>query len=104
MRPWPQTLFTLEHPDRIVIDLRNTHRAAACTRPRRAGAVSAVRFGIQPGGTLRVVLETDTTLAAPGATCAGGRTVTCSPRRSWCSRVSARARQPQTGACRARPR
>jgi N-acetylmuramoyl-L-alanine amidase len=58
------TLFTLEHPNRIVIDLRHTRRAAGVHAPAPGGAVSAVRFGLQPGGTLRVVIETNTTLAA----------------------------------------
>ena len=68
------TLFTLEHPYRIVIDLRHTHRAAGVHAPAPGGAVSAVRFGVQPGGTLRVVIETNTTLAAHWAN-ARGRTL-----------------------------
>ena len=65
------TLFTLEHPYRIVIDLRHTHRAAGVHAPAPGGAVSAVRFGVQPGGTLRVVIETNTTLAAHWANTRG---------------------------------
>ena len=53
----PQKLFRLSHPDRVVIDLRNTHRMSGLRAPAGAGAVSAVRFGTQPGGTLRIVLE-----------------------------------------------
>jgi N-acetylmuramoyl-L-alanine amidase len=53
----PQKLFRLAHPDRVVIDLRNTHRRSGLKAPPGAGAVSAVRFGTQPGGTLRIVLE-----------------------------------------------
>ena len=66
----PQKLFTLSHPDRIVIDLRNTHRASGLRAPAGAGAVSAVRFGSQPGGTLRLVLELKAPLA-PKSTWAG---------------------------------
>ena len=68
------TLFTLENPFRIVIDLRHTHRAAGVHAPAGAGAVRAVRFGVQPGGTLRVVIETNTTLSAHWAN-ARGRTL-----------------------------
>jgi N-acetylmuramoyl-L-alanine amidase len=53
----PQKLFRLSHPERVVIDLRNTHRVSGLRAPAGTGAVSAVRFGTQPGGTLRIVLE-----------------------------------------------
>jgi N-acetylmuramoyl-L-alanine amidase len=66
----PQRLFTLSHPDRIVIDLRNTRRASGLRAPPGAGAVSAVRFGSQPGGTLRLVLELKAPLA-PRSTWSG---------------------------------
>ena len=68
------TFFTLEHPYRIVIDLKHTHRAAGLHAPAPGGVVSAVRFGVQPGGTLRVVIETNTTLAPHWAN-ARGRTL-----------------------------
>ncbi len=55
----PPRIFRLEHPDRIVIDLRHTRRASGLKAPAPAGAVTAVRFGTQPGGTLRLVLETN---------------------------------------------
>lgn len=58
-----QHLFTLEHPDRVVIDLKRTHRAAGVQAPAPSGAVSAVRMGTQPGGTLRIVIETTSALA-----------------------------------------
>ena len=67
----PQKLFRLAHPDRVVIDLRNTHRMSGLRAPAGAGAVSAVRFGTQPGGTLRIVLE----LKAP-----------LNPRSTWAGR------------------
>ncbi len=66
----PQKLFTLSHPDRVVIDLRNTHRASGLRAPAGTGAVSAVRFGGQPGGTLRIVLELKAPLA-PRSTWSG---------------------------------
>jgi N-acetylmuramoyl-L-alanine amidase len=66
----PQKLFRLSHPDRVVIDLRNTHRMSGVPAPAGAGAVSAVRFGTQPGGTLRIVLELKTPLD-PRSTWAG---------------------------------
>ncbi len=60
--PAVQKLFTLEHPARLVIDLRNTHAAAGVRAPPPAGVVTAARLGVQPGGTLRLVLETATAL------------------------------------------
>src|SRR5215831_5928259 len=55
-------LFALEHPYRIVIDLKRTHRAPGLRPPAPAGAVTALRFGVQPGGTLRIVIETQAAL------------------------------------------
>lgn len=54
-------VFTLENPDRAVIDLPDT-RADHVRLPEAAGVVSAVRLGQQPGGTLRVVVELKSTL------------------------------------------
>ena len=65
-----QRLFTLSHPERVVIDLSNTHRASGLRPPAGSGAVSAVRIGSQPGGTLRIVLELKAPLA-PRSTWAG---------------------------------
>ncbi|HYX75414.1 MAG TPA: N-acetylmuramoyl-L-alanine amidase [Steroidobacteraceae bacterium] len=50
-------VFTLEHPDRIVIDLPHTERMHGVRAPAPAGIVTAVRFGSQPHGTLRIVIE-----------------------------------------------
>jgi N-acetylmuramoyl-L-alanine amidase len=50
-------VFTLDHPDRTVIDLADTHLASGLAVPESAGVVSAVRLGRQPGGTLRVVVQ-----------------------------------------------
>lgn len=52
-----QNLFTLDHPDRVVIDLPNTQLADGVSLPAPSGVVSAVRVGNQPRGTLRVVVQ-----------------------------------------------
>src|SRR5579862_1460269 len=57
-------LFVLEHPDRVVIDLPNTHLASGVGTPPAAGVISNVRLGYQPHGTLRVVLELRSALPA----------------------------------------
>src|SRR5579864_1300652 len=59
-----QNLFTLEHPDRVVIDLANTHLANGVHLPAAAGVVTDVRVGVQPHGTLRVVVELRSALPA----------------------------------------
>ena len=41
----------------MVIDLQHTHRASALRPPAPSGVVTGVRFGSQPGGTLRVVVQ-----------------------------------------------
>jgi N-acetylmuramoyl-L-alanine amidase len=56
-------IFTLEHPDRIVIDLTHTRHPGHLSLPAPAGVVSALRWGPQPGGTLRVVLQMKSPLA-----------------------------------------
>jgi N-acetylmuramoyl-L-alanine amidase len=58
-----EKVFTLEHPHRIVIDLRQTRHRTGLTLPAPAGVVTAVRWGPQPGGTLRVVLQLTAPLA-----------------------------------------
>ncbi len=50
-------VFALDHPDRIVIDLPHTERMHGVRAPAPAGVVTAVRFGSQPHGTLRIVME-----------------------------------------------
>src|SRR5579859_3447759 len=52
-----EKLFTLDHPDRAVIDLGHTHLAGGLRLPAGAGVVSGFRVGNQPGGTLRVVMQ-----------------------------------------------
>jgi N-acetylmuramoyl-L-alanine amidase len=51
-------VFTLENPDRVVIDLRGTQRGGALPPLFEGkGVVQRVRSGPQDGGTLRVVLD-----------------------------------------------
>jgi N-acetylmuramoyl-L-alanine amidase len=57
-------LFTLEQPDRVVIDLSQTHLASEVRAPAASGVVTDVRFGSQPDGTLRVVVQLKSALAA----------------------------------------
>jgi N-acetylmuramoyl-L-alanine amidase len=71
-------LFTLEHPDRLVIDLPHTHLAGGVHTPAASGVVSSVRFGKQPHGTLRVVVELRSALPAHstlGVAGAAGRVI-----------------------------
>src|ERR1700731_3283756 len=60
-------LFTLEHPDRVVMDLSQTHLASEVRAPAASGVVTEVRFGGQPDGTLRVVVQLKSALAAHSA-------------------------------------
>jgi N-acetylmuramoyl-L-alanine amidase len=50
-------VFTLDHPDRIVIDLPHTQRMHGVRAPSPTGVITGVRFGSQPHGTLRIVIE-----------------------------------------------
>jgi N-acetylmuramoyl-L-alanine amidase len=59
-----QKLFSLEHPDRIVIDLPDTHLGPGVHLPAAAGVVSSMRLGHQPHGTLRVVVQLRSALPA----------------------------------------
>lgn len=54
-------LFTLEGPRRVVVDLDGTSVAPGLDLPRAQGPVLAVRTGAQPGGRLRIVIETTST-------------------------------------------
>jgi N-acetylmuramoyl-L-alanine amidase len=52
------SVFTLENPHRVVIDLRGTRRGGAlATQFEGKGVVQRVRSGPQDGGALRVVLD-----------------------------------------------
>jgi N-acetylmuramoyl-L-alanine amidase len=59
-----QRVFLLDHPDRVVIDLPHTHLAGGVHVPAVAGVVTAVRFGAQPHGTLRMVVQLRSALPA----------------------------------------
>ena len=64
-------IFTLDGPDRAVIDLPGTHAGRGIAVPAAAGLVTAVRLGRQPGGTLRIVLELASPVAVHGTQAAG---------------------------------
>lgn len=50
-------VFSLENPERVVIDLQNTRFARHKALPSGQGPVTGVRSGPQDGGTLRIVLD-----------------------------------------------
>ncbi len=50
-------LFTLEKPDRVVVDLERTRLARGVRMPGSAGVIDVVRTGVQKNGALRVVLQ-----------------------------------------------
>jgi N-acetylmuramoyl-L-alanine amidase len=64
-------IFTLEGPDRAVIDLPATHAVHRLAVPAPAGLVTAVRLGKQPGDTLRIVLELKSGVAVHSTQSAG---------------------------------
>ncbi len=64
-------IFTLDGPDRAVIDLPGTHAVHGMALPAPAGLVSAVRLGKQPGDTLRIVLELKSSVAVHSSQAAG---------------------------------
>jgi N-acetylmuramoyl-L-alanine amidase len=51
-----QKSFKLHGPDREVIDLRHTRRARGLRLPSADGLVTDLHMGVQPGGTLRLVI------------------------------------------------
>jgi N-acetylmuramoyl-L-alanine amidase len=59
--PVKHEVFTLDHPDRIVVDLDNAELAIRKAMPAGQGPVKSVRSGPQPGHGLRFVLD----LSAP---------------------------------------
>src|SRR5262245_5620947 len=65
-------LFTLAHPNRVVIDLRRTRLASGVRMPEGVGLIETVRSGDRPGGTLRIVLELKSALPARSQWFAGG--------------------------------
>src|SRR3569833_1225717 len=52
-----EKLFTLEDPERAVVDLGHTRLGYSARLPLGAGVVSGFRTGAQPGGTLRFVMQ-----------------------------------------------
>jgi N-acetylmuramoyl-L-alanine amidase len=52
-----EKLFTLDHPERAVVDLGHTRLSHSTRLPLGAGVVSGFRVGTQPGGTLRFVMQ-----------------------------------------------
>ena len=60
------SFFTLEDPNRVVVDLRDTQLARGVHVPEVSGVVANVRTGERPGGTLRVVIELSTPTRARG--------------------------------------
>jgi N-acetylmuramoyl-L-alanine amidase len=50
-------VFTIENPDRVVVDLANTQLAMRKDLPVGQGPVKSVRSGPQAGGGLRIVLD-----------------------------------------------
>lgn len=56
-------LFTLSSPDRVVIDIRNTElRKGFGDVPIEDTPIEKIRYGTQPNGTLRVVLDMSATI------------------------------------------
>lgn len=62
----PQKVFTLAAPARVVIDLRRTRLRPGVRPPQAAGIVTAIRTGPREDGTLRVVIELNSAVAAHG--------------------------------------
>ena len=61
--PVQQRVFRLENPSRVVIDLPQTRLAAGLRLPTPAGPVQSLRSGVQPGQTLRLVLQVPANMA-----------------------------------------
>ncbi|MFO1408586.1 MAG: N-acetylmuramoyl-L-alanine amidase [Steroidobacteraceae bacterium] len=57
--PTGVNVFSVDNPDRIVIDLDNAEFAARKPLPDGQGPVKAVRAGPQAGGALRLVMDLD---------------------------------------------
>src|SRR5262245_28207971 len=55
--PARYSVFTLENPDRVVIDLNDAALSAGKALPKGQGPVRAVRSGPRPGNDLRIVLD-----------------------------------------------
>ena len=55
--PAAHNLFTLQNPDRVVIDVANATAASNLTMPAGQGVIRQVRFGARDDGSLRVVVD-----------------------------------------------
>jgi N-acetylmuramoyl-L-alanine amidase len=55
--PVRHEVFSIENPERVVIDLQNTRLAMRKALPDGQGPVTSVRSGPQAGGGLRIVLD-----------------------------------------------
>jgi N-acetylmuramoyl-L-alanine amidase len=60
------SLFTLENPDRVVIDLRDTGKAKGLRMPAGFGPVDVIRTGVRPGDGYRIVIELKSLAKARG--------------------------------------
>ena len=64
--PTKNSFFTLEKPNRVVIDLRDTRLAKGTRMPAGIGTVDTIRTGPRPNDTLRVVIELRSAAASRG--------------------------------------
>jgi N-acetylmuramoyl-L-alanine amidase len=55
--PIAQHMFSLQNPDRLVIDLPNTRRRVKLPAPPEGGVVTGLRSGVREGHGLRLVVE-----------------------------------------------
>ena len=62
--PTSQKSFTLQGPDREVVDLGHTRLARGARMPSGDGLVADIHTGVQPGGTLRLVIGLKTAARA----------------------------------------
>jgi N-acetylmuramoyl-L-alanine amidase len=60
------SLFTLENPDRVVIDLRDTGKVKGLRMPAGIGPVDVIRTGVRPGDGYRIVIELKSSTRARG--------------------------------------
>lgn len=61
-RPVEHTLFTLENPDRIVIDLADTRLASGLPEIDQSSPVKGIRYATRNANDLRIVLDASMTL------------------------------------------
>ncbi|MEP7247554.1 MAG: N-acetylmuramoyl-L-alanine amidase, partial [Gammaproteobacteria bacterium] len=69
------SLFLLDHPDRIVVDLKGTRLARGVRVPAASGLVETIRTGMRPSGALRVVIQLKSPAPARAQWMAGSRLV-----------------------------